>query len=313
MASDIDFDEVRQFFEFFEGYGVEYFFLEAMPRKLNGDRGAPVAKELRIEKAIGGTEGMVEYIKKLQKKLNSFGKIADLHIKESPGAKTYHRLLLVDDLELHFLEELANDYPGPIAGIETSPGNYQALLIAPRFPRGLLSNEVLRIQKSLAADYLGDKGAVAAGQLHRFAGSPNYKGCANGALPFFSRIEFLRAHKDSENCSAEAEEFLRGILRKSEQKEIAQKTQPAARAALSVDRFVAAQGRDETASGDAFRYAMSMLRRGVSSAIVTSQVAARWGAGRSSDWAARTVWNAQHALGMRATRYASGLVQSGHG
>lgn len=303
--SDIDFDKTYEFFEFFESHGVEYFFLDALPRLANGERGAPVAKYYGIQRAIGGAPGMIRYVKQLQNSLKRDGKIADLHIKESPGGKgeqKYHRVLLVDDLELHFLEKLASDYPGPIAGIETSPGNYQALLISPRSPRGLFASEVLQIQKSLAIDYCGDGGAVAAGQFHRFAGSPNYKNCANGASPFFTRITFLRGHDSSKDCTTE--EFLNRAMRSRPASPLP--TRRPAHAELREEKRSTGHGRDETESGEAFRHAMRLLRRGMPGELVTVELSSRWGSGRSPDWSKRTCWNAQRALGMREERYTSG-------
>lgn len=296
----IDFNEVQRFFEFFERNGVEFFILEALPRKINGERGAPIAKHCGISKPIGGASGMVKYIGLLRARLEAGGRIADLHVRESPGGKIYHRVLLVDDLEHRFLKKLAQDYAGPMIGIETSLNNYQALLIAPRFPRGLFAKEVRSVQQALALRYGGDLGAVGVHQLHRFAGSPNYKDHHRGAPAFFTRIELIQeARCGNEEAAAD---FLIGAMH------CGALNQPVGKPTTLKEQSKRTVGnalRDETQSGEAFRYARKLLRQGKPREVILQELSIRWGAGRSPDWSIRTCWNAEFALGLRATRYST--------
>ena len=92
-----------------------------------------------------------------------------------------HPLLLIDDLDAAALERL----PDACAVLETSPGNYQATLIA---PRSLSSSEFLLVQDGLFSTVGGgDHGAKGAKQLRRFPGSINNKPALS--IPFVTRVE----------------------------------------------------------------------------------------------------------------------------
>lgn len=83
-----------------------------------------------------------------------------------------HPILLVDDLTLESSKELELWWPGPMALIETSQCNFQALLIS---SRSLTAGERLSAQRALAQKFDGDTKAITGTQLHRYPGSMNYK------------------------------------------------------------------------------------------------------------------------------------------
>lgn len=315
--SEIDLNRLRQFFDFFENYDVRFWLIDAFPRKKGGDRGAPVLahfENFNPQIAVYGARRATSYINRVHRFMLSCGKMADIHTRESPEIGLYHRTIMLDDLDFNSLEALNKDYPGPLAAIETSPENYQAILIAPRFPmddtptkfRGLLRPEVLEIQRGLARKYGGDTGAIAAGQFHRFSESPNYKKvCLNGEKPFYSKTTILRQQIGT---AEGAVEFLKNAM----------KTELSGNAIHVINHVKSEQtpgptqkpintpiGRDTSSSGEAFRYALRCLRNLVPPARVTTEVQSRWGSGRSPDWAERTVHNAQHLLGMKPQRYIS--------
>lgn len=312
---EIDLSQVRNFFEFFESYGVNHWFIEAFPRKLDGKRGAPILsrfKNLNFDKPIGGAHKITNSVRRAHRFMLCLEKKADIHVKESPEVSTYHRTILIDDLELYFLEQLNQDYPGPLAAIETSTYNFQAILIAPRFPkdqtrtnfRGLLKSEVLEIQRGLAQKYQGDTGAVAAGQFHRFAGSPNYKNNQlNEGKPFYSKIVIMRSEIGTPE---DAEAFLKSAMDSESSKTAVNAALPyKAQQILPVPSLAkkTPSGHDQTESGEAFRFAMKSLRKLVPPTKVIAEVQARWGAGRSENWSERTVHNALHTIGIKPTRY----------
>lgn len=96
-----------------------------------------------------------------------------------------HPLLLIDDLDANALDLL----PQACAILETSPGNYQATLIA---PRPLSNMEFLLVEDGLL-DVLesGDRGAKGIRQLRRFPGSINNKPGLTSA--FVTRVKHVSA------------------------------------------------------------------------------------------------------------------------
>ena len=96
-----------------------------------------------------------------------------------------HPFLLVDDLQAATLARL------PSAGcaiLETSPGNFQATLVA---PRALSGGERLVAQRALARRFGGDEGAVSRSQLRRCPGSRNHK--PELTAPFCARVHACSA------------------------------------------------------------------------------------------------------------------------
>jgi hypothetical protein len=97
------------------------------------------------------------------------------------AADAYHPLLLVDDLTESALVAVLDRFPG--AAVETSPGNFQATLVA---SRPLANAERLAVQRELARRFGGDSGATGGMQLRRVPGSLNYKPTL--AKPFAARL-----------------------------------------------------------------------------------------------------------------------------
>ncbi len=80
------------------------------------------------------------------------------------------RLLLVDDLDLEGVDAAEKmGFEGIV--IETSPGNFQLLIVANLEE----PSHIRQAQRQLALELGGDPGALAAGQLHRLPGSANNK------------------------------------------------------------------------------------------------------------------------------------------
>lgn len=92
-----------------------------------------------------------------------------------------HPLLLIDDVPAKSFDRL----PGACALLETSPGSFQATLIA---PRPLTKQERLFAQRALIDEVGGDPGANNASQLRRFPGSINNK-------PGLARAFITRVHR----------------------------------------------------------------------------------------------------------------------
>lgn len=92
-----------------------------------------------------------------------------------------HPLLLVDDLDATGVELLRTLVPAAL--VETSPGNYQATVVAPRL---LTRAERLAAQHTLAQRLDADDCATSSTQLRRFPGSKNAK--PSLPAPFFARL-----------------------------------------------------------------------------------------------------------------------------
>ena len=220
LAREIEFHGAREFFDFFSSYYIDFWIIEALPRKLNGERGAPIAGLIEWKKKLKDGEAEIDrktYLpfrkpfgsklvlwnlqKLLAYLLASGKKNIDMHIKESPINGQYHRTILIDDLNCNQVDLLQNWWSGPLALIETSGGNYQAILVVmDRY--GLNSNNKLIVARELARRFDGDKGAVAANQFHRFPGSSNNKlTVLDGSLPFISRLTLLRESVDGRDGS----------------------------------------------------------------------------------------------------------------
>lgn len=92
-----------------------------------------------------------------------------------------HPMILIDDLNESSLEEVLDTFCG--AGVETSPGNFQATLVA---PHAITNADRLAVQRELARRFGGDPGATSGSQLRRVPGSINYKPAL--AKPFSARV-----------------------------------------------------------------------------------------------------------------------------
>lgn len=285
-----------EFFQFFEKYGLSWWWLEAIPRQFNRDGSAqkPIAKFNGLARPICGSAGMIKYINRLKITLAEKNKgRSDLYIRESPGVNIWHRVILVDDVKQEYLDELLFYWSGPAAVIETSSCNYQTLLIS---PKGLLSHDATRVTKNLAIRFCGDTKAARATQLHRFPGSPNFKKSRliEGGQPFITKL--FRLIDGESDGREQIDELLKSNIsitkkaKKIPQKKFTQKSRLGEV--------------DSSPSAIAIRWAMSALVSGVSSDAVLSALEGRFlGHHDPQDWPKRTLHNAEFFLGCREKKY----------
>lgn len=112
-----------------------------------------------------------------------------------------HHVLLMDDLDAQTLAVAGDWWAGAMMAIETSLGNHQAFLLAPRdFDRDTRT----RLQQALATRFGGDANATGGAQLHRYPGSVNHK---NGEA-WVTRLVMLRG-AETADASAQIDELLK--------------------------------------------------------------------------------------------------------
>lgn len=322
LASEIEFHGAREFFEFFSSYNVDFWIIEAMPRKLNGERGAPIAgliewqKNSNLEKSqldrrtyfpfkrAFGSKLVLWNLQKLLSYLFWTGKKnIDLHIKESPANGQYYRTILIDDLTSNSVDRLLDWWSGPLAVIETSLGNFQAVLVViDRY--GLYSVDKLNVARALAKKFDGDRRAVAASQFHRFPGSSNNKRTMlDGSLPFISRLTVLRGSLDGRDGS----ECIRQLISTaaSRRDRIRAGITEATDENMHQNRVASSSGtgRDETPSGEAFRWAISALKNGMVDEELALGLLLWVGDHDPVDWIPRTIHNARAVLAGSDLRY----------
>lgn len=187
-----------------------------------------------------------------------------------------HPLLLIDDLGAEALDLL----PDACAILETSPGNYQATLIA---PRKLSGKEFLLVEDGLLAMLgSGDKGAKGIRQLRRFPGSINNKPGLTTA--FVTRVERISGRLtltlNELDELIDAGEKIRGFY------EYDGKASAAAEIVLSASvvsvedtsalnsQSVKSQGgtNDQSASGRDFGKSIELIRKGWDDASIIQQI-----------------------------------------
>lgn len=187
-----------------------------------------------------------------------------------------HPLLLIDDLDAGALDLL----PDACAVLETSPGNYQATLIA---PRPLSSKEFLLVEDALLAILgVGDKGAKGIRQLRRFPGSINNKPGLTTA--FVTRVErvsgrltlTLNELDDLLEMGRKIRGFYEWDGEASAEAEIvstAQSTPMDAVAAMqSQSEKIQAGTNDQSASGRDFGKAIELIRKGWDDARIIQHI-----------------------------------------
>lgn len=227
----------------------------------------------------------------------------------------HHPLLLVDDVSLEALCKL----PAACAVIETSPGNFQATVMA---PRRLTMQERMFAQFALIKLVDGDPGANSSNQLRRFPGSLNNK-------PAMKKVFISKVHHLSVDHTIPVELLDHLIANgKSQAKISAAKNLLGQTAAAAPDQAAHAHdlyqqagpmtvpmdtpltGRkghtDQSQSGIDFRYACVELRRGTSESSVVSAIATRAGQRKKNGkpmgdgahvvYAQRTVKNAKSRM-----------------
>lgn len=283
-----EFLDAQKFFEFCGARGARWWFVEAQPRKQNGQRGAPIGRFFGARFAVYFDKVPAKFLA-LARTLERAGKRqVDLQTRESP-ALAGARDVLVDDVDGFQLDPLRAWWPGAGAILETSPSNFQAVLLS---PRTLTDGERARLAHAAAIRFEGDLGAAGAGQLHRFPGSPNFKRSAlvNGQ-PFCCRLVSLF---DGESPAFSVSELLAEVPSN-----------------LPTEHHrVGRRAAVETAAGDnsarAFAWTLDQLRNGVSHDEILAGLRAAWLSHHDPvDWPARTLANALHALGQAPSRYSS--------
>lgn len=276
-----------RFFEFMGQHGAQWWFCEAQPRKKDGQRGAPIAARFGMRYAFADSK-VLDGFERLSARLECVGKHrVDLQTRESP-ARQGSRVVLVDDLAATQIDPVRAWWSGPLAILETSPENFQALLVA---SRPLSRDEHFRAARFLAARFDGDPGAAAVDQLHRFPGAPNFKSAAlvNGK-PFVCRLVGLFEAEEGFDLEATLNEALGAC---------ACPARPAPRL-----RPASANAPDADNSAAAFGWTLRQVQLGVRYEAILTELRASWlGHHDPHDWPARTLHNALHVLGMRSSRY----------
>lgn len=261
-----DFLSAREFFDFLARNGVDRVRLAAqMRRKADGQRGAPLgfgSAASRIgEGAPVPAAQAADLAQSLLARLTKMGK-HDLELvtaaAEDPKNRT--KSILVDDLNAEGVEAVQRIWNGLGAILETSPGNYQAILILPEL---LARAERKSITDQMVAMAGGDVGAKGAQQLHRFPGSVNYKRAL--AEPFICRlVKFFKAAGPGIKAETPAPTQLR----------------PAVSPTFGALRRVRAlrplnwKEPPRTTSEAAFRLAADMLRSGTSETYILAALSA---------------------------------------
>lgn len=281
-------EEAAEFFKFLGKYS-KWFFLDGQFRNQDGARGGLVG-------AMFGScfahhhEKIVLGARNFHDRLSSEGRPFDMIARESP-ARAGARVLLVDDLNVNQLDDLSRWWQGAWCAIETSPFNFQSLLIS---PRTLQKNEVHQAQKSLAQKFGGDANSTKAGQFHRLPGSLNNKSAAlvNG-LPFCTRLTQIVDGED--DAHKQLDELLSDSFGGPSSIEPVQKRQ-LEKTKVSV----------QSNSGEAFGWAVQQIKNGTRDESILSGLVQKYLANHDSkDWPVRTLHNAYFSLGMRKNKYSS--------
>lgn len=283
--------KTSEFFDFFETHGVSWFYVEGMPRKKCGDRGAPIGSRFGFKFAFHSSkvvDGFRRFDSTMKRKKKS--KI-DLQTRESPNRRG-SRIILLDDLQEHRIDDLMRWWTGPMAIIETSQMNFQALLVSPRF---LKDHEVFQCQSAAVSKFETDVGASAVRQLHRFPGSPNFKsGAILNGQPFVCKTLCLI---DGEDDGTEQlnELLLSVVVRARKNAKTTSKAVPKNRTS------------EDGNSERAMAWTLAQLRSGVDHQTILNGLSTVFISHHSlTDWPRRTLHNARHYLGMEPARYRAG-------
>lgn len=267
--------EAKTFFGWLNKNGIEQIFINGMPRKKNGQRGAPIGKIFRFGRPYPTNEALEIFWAFSQKLVSAKKFRVDLHIRaaEAPGGLS--NLLLVDDLSEAGVTALKEIWMGFGVILETSDHNYQALLVSQQL---LTRQERLTIQQKLCGLVGGDVGAVSSTQFHRFPGSPNFK----TEPSFICRVsEYFEGEGPglelAQQPSISAPQPVAGTPKKIEIKPV---------------------GEDNSRS--AIIWAMSSLRKGLSHTQVLAGLGGRWLSHHDpKDWPQRTLNKALFYLASR--------------
>lgn len=173
--------QAQKFFEWLSKHGISHVHIDGMPRKKNGDRGAGIAQFLGFKHPVK-TEIAVQALTNLGVRMaRDRKKRVDLQVRAAELPQELSNLILIDDLDVSAAQKLKGTCSVPGAILETSAGNYQAVLLW-NFP--LNRAQRLAAQRHFVWALGADEGAMSPIQLHRFPGAPNFK---NGGL-FVTRL-----------------------------------------------------------------------------------------------------------------------------
>lgn len=180
-----------------------------------------------------------------------------------------HKTIFVDDLRIEMVDELKKFWCGPGAILETSLGNFQAILIA----SCTLDREQRSIvQKALCTRFDGDvNSAKNPVQLHRYPGSVNWK----TGEPFETSLHSLLQEVDEASARLLTESLIKdGSILIDKQ---VNKAAPVAAVSgifrrglqVATGELAGVQfNRTGDASNDAYRFAMASVRRGFDDALI---------------------------------------------
>lgn len=288
-------EEAERFFEFFERCEVGWWKIEALPRKVDGSRGAPIGARFGSKDAWPSRLAAANAFE-LYRCVVAAGRGrrgVDLVCCESPR-RAGSRILLLDDLDGIQVDELLNWWSGPLVVLETSHNNHQALLVA---PRPLARGDHLSALKALAKRFDGDSGACSSGQLHRFPGSLNFKvSCIDSGKPFRTLTVEMRAAEIGA-AAGQLDELLA----------VEQRVISASRSRKRTNAAMAQARQIKSNSEAAFAWTLEQLKAGVSHERILEELSTRWLAHHNPrDWPARTLHNALYVLGLVPSRYRSG-------
>lgn len=225
------------------GGGVEFI---GQRRKKDGERGG----QFTLGRCTAGA-GLGSAARAALAKASAYGRGTAAVEVTFRLAGDLHPLLLADDLDAAAAGRLAA-LPG-VALIETSPGNWQASLIA---PRPLTAAERVGAQRALARRLGGDPGAVTRSQLRRPPGSVNGK--PSLPEPFVARLA------GAPRAGVVPAQWLEELLTEGMAAPAASSAAgagPARRAAGEQLIGTCAAGRDDSGSGQDFGWLMRQLTR----------------------------------------------------
>jgi len=163
--------QAKKFFNFLSENGIELVKIEALLRKADGSRGAPVGN-IFLEKNFQKTNSAIYHFDNFARILLMNGKKKfDFQTASIELDGDQSKVIFLDDLKEDSLEKLLQQWSGAIVILETSSKNYQAILIMD-LPR--IRSQRVEIQKAISSTFFGDSAAVSSIQLHRFPGSINW-------------------------------------------------------------------------------------------------------------------------------------------
>jgi hypothetical protein len=298
--------ESAAFFQFFDDCEVKWWFVEGQPRlktgKNIGRRGAPIGAHFGFKFAVPAHRATAGFQKLCDSLLRKRKQSVDLQTRESPDRSDGARVILIDDLTDLESEKLMGWWRGPVWLMETSPKNYQALIVS---PFGLDSATLSNYQRCLAIKFHGDLGAVGAGQLHRFPGSPNFKTqVLVDGMPFICKTVGFRHSIDVEAGSEQMKELLQN-------KDTHTRALHASAAASNKKKKQLAKETEEPNNSVlAWRWTVQNLRKGRSHQAILDGLRDRFLSRHDpTDWPGRTLHNALFWQGQVKAKYSKKLHQ----